>query len=97
MSKPSKSPNFTAIKKSVVLDLVESREGIIKSKQNDRKTILKKSSVLEKITAEFNASDGVIQGKCTQLMTLWKNMKTRTKSAIAKTPKERTKNWRESS
>ena len=55
MSKPSKSPNFTAIKKSVVLDLVESQEGIIKSKQNDRKTILKKSSVLEKITAEFNA------------------------------------------
>ena len=54
--KPSKSPNFTAIEKSVLLELIESRKDIIENKQNDGKMILKKNQEWEKITNEFNAS-----------------------------------------
>lgn len=54
--------------------------------------ILKKNSEWEKITDEFNASHGVNQRKCIQLKSLWKNMKARTKSAVAKDRRGRTKN-----
>ena len=54
--------------------------------------ILKKNSEWEKITDEFNARHGVNQRKCIQLKSLWKNMKARTKSAVAKDRRrERTK------
>ncbi|XP_062573814.1 myb/SANT-like DNA-binding domain-containing protein 3 [Saccostrea cucullata] len=91
MSKPSKSPNFTALEKSVLLELIESRKDIIENKQNDGKMVLKKNSEWEKITTEFNASHGVNQRTCIQLKSLWKNMKSRTKSAVAKDRRERTK------
>ena len=59
MSKPSKSPNFTAIEKSVLSEIIESRKDVIENKQNGGKMILKKNSEWEKITDEFNARHGV--------------------------------------
>ena len=49
MSRPSKSPNFTAIEKSVLLELIESRKDVIENKQNDGKMIIKKNSEWEKL------------------------------------------------
>lgn len=42
-------------------------------------------------TGQFNASHGVNQRTCTQLKSLWKNMKSRTKSAVAKNRREKAK------
>ena len=84
MSKSCKSPNFTALEKTILLELIDSRKDIIENKQNDGKMVSKKNSEWEKITSEFNASHGVNQRTCTQLKSLWKNMKSRTKSAVAK-------------
>ena len=38
-----KSPNFTELEKTVLIELVDSRKGIIESKQNDGKMISKKN------------------------------------------------------
>lgn len=42
-------------------------------------------------TGQFNASHGINQRTCTQLNSLWKNMKSRTKSAVAKDRREKAK------
>ena len=46
---------------------------------------------MEKVADELNASHGVNPRKYIQLKSLWKNMKARTKSVIAKDRRERTK------
>lgn len=84
MSKSCKYSNFTALEKTILLELIDSRKDIIENMQNDGKMVSKKISEWEKITSEFNASHGVNQRTCTQLKPLWKNMKSRTKSAVAK-------------
>jgi hypothetical protein len=44
-----KSPNFTELEKTVLIELVDSRKGIIESKQNDGEMISKKNGkILEK-------------------------------------------------
>lgn len=91
MSKNSKSPNFTALEKTVLLELIDSRKDVIENKQNDGKMVLKKNSEWEKITTEFNASHGVHQRTCIQLKSLWKNMKSRTKTAVARDRREKAK------
>ncbi|XP_056020159.1 uncharacterized protein LOC125669809 [Ostrea edulis] len=53
--------------------------------------VLKKNSEWEKITTEFNASHGVHQRTCIQLKSLWKNMKSRTKTAVARDRREKAK------
>ena len=44
-----KSPNFTELEKTVLIELVDSRKGIIESKQNDGKIISKKNNEWENI------------------------------------------------
>jgi hypothetical protein len=73
------------------LELIDFRKDIIENKQNDGKMVLKKNSEWEKITSEFNASHGVNQMTCVQLRSLWKNMKSRTKMAVAKDRREKAK------
>ena len=50
-----KSPNFTELEKTVLIELVDSRKGIIESKQNDGKMISKKNKEWENIGKEFNS------------------------------------------
>ena len=50
MSKPSKSPNLTAIEKSALLELIKSKKDVIENKQN----FIKKNSEWEKIRDEFD-------------------------------------------
>lgn len=91
MSRPSKSPNFTAIEKSVLLELIESRKDVIENKQNDGKMILKKNSEWEKITDEFNASNRVNQRKCKQLKSLLEKHEGEDQIGHCKRPKRRNK------
>lgn len=69
MSKSCNSPNFTALEKSILLELIDFRKDIIhvENKQNDGKMVSKKNSVWEKITSECNACHCVNQRTCTQL------------------------------
>jgi hypothetical protein len=39
-----KSPNFTELEKTVLIELVDSRKGIIESKQNDGEMISKRNN-----------------------------------------------------
>ena len=50
-----KSPNFTELEKRVLIELVDSRTGIIESKQYDGKIISKKNKEEENIGKEFNS------------------------------------------
>ena len=50
-----KSPNFTELDKTVLIELVDSRKDIIESKQNDGKIISKKNKEWENIGKEFNS------------------------------------------
>lgn len=86
-----KSPNFTELEKKVLIELVDSRKGIIESKQNDGKMISKKNKEWENIGKEFNSRHGVHKRSLTQLKSLWKNLKARTKSAVAKERREKKK------
>jgi len=86
-----KSPNFTELDKTVLTELVDSRKGIIESKQNDGEMISKKNNEWENIGKEFNSRHGVHNRILTQLKSLFKNSKARTKSAIAKDRREKKK------
>jgi hypothetical protein len=79
-----KSPNFTELEKTVLIELVDSRKGIIESKQNDGEMISKKNKEWENIGKEFNSRHGVHNRSLTQLKSLFKNLKARTKSTVAK-------------
>jgi hypothetical protein len=50
-----KSSNFTELEKTVLIELVDSRKGIIESKQKDGKMISKKNKEWENIGKEFNS------------------------------------------
>jgi hypothetical protein len=52
---PGKSPNFIELEKTVLIELVDSRKGIIESKQKDGKMISKKNKEWENIGKEFNS------------------------------------------
>ena len=71
--------------------MVDSRKGIIESKQNDGKMISKKNKEWENIGKEFNSRHGVHKRSLTQLKALWKNLRARTKSAVAKDRREKRK------
>ena len=86
-----KSPNFTELEKTVLIELVDSRNGIIESKQNDGKMISKRNKEWENIGKEFNSRHGVHKRSLTQLKSLWKNLKARTKSVVAKDRREQNK------
>jgi hypothetical protein len=47
-----KSPNFTELEKTVLIELVDSRKGIIESKQKDGKMISKKNKEWKNIGKE---------------------------------------------
>jgi len=72
-----KSPNFTELEKTVLIELVDSRKGIIESKQNDGKMISKKNKEWENIGKEFNSRH---KRSLTQLKSLWKKLKSRTEN-----------------
>jgi hypothetical protein len=74
-----KSPNFTELEKTVLIELVDSRKGIIESKQNDGEMISKKNKEWENIGKEFNSRHGVHNRSLTQLKSLFTNLKARTK------------------
>ena len=88
-----KSPNFTELEKTVLIELVDSRKGIIESKQNDGKMSSRKNKECENIGKEFNSRHSVHKRSLTQLKSLWKHLKARTKSAVAKDRREK-ENWR---
>ena len=50
-----KSSNFTELERTVLIELVDSRKGIIESKQNDGKIISEKNKEWENIGKEFNS------------------------------------------
>ena len=88
-----KSPNFIELEKTVLIELVDSRKGIIESKQNDGEMISKKNNEWENIGKEFNSRHGVHNRSLTQSKSLFENLKARTKSAVAKDRREK-ENWR---
>ena len=67
-----KSQNFTELEKTVLIELVDSRKGIIESKQNDGKIISKMNKEWENIGRELNSRHGVHTRSVTQLISLWK-------------------------
>ena len=89
-----KSPNFIELEKTVLIELVDSRKGIIESKQKDGKMISKKNKEWKNIGKEFNSRHDEHKRSLTQLKSLWKYLKARTKSAVAKDRRKKKENWR---
>lgn len=91
MTTKVKSPNFTELEKETLLELVNSKKSIIESKTNDGKMVGRKNKEWENIGKEFNSRHGVHIRTLTQLKSLWKNLKARAKSAVAKDRREKKK------
>jgi hypothetical protein len=58
-----KSPNFTELNKTVLIELVDSRKGIIESNQNDGEMISKKNNEWENKVAITMPKDNEISIK----------------------------------
>jgi hypothetical protein len=91
MATKQKSPNFSELEKEVLLELIGTRKNIIENKQNDGRMISKKNAEWSNIEKEFNSRYGINKRSLTQLKSLWKNLKARTKSVVAKERRERKK------
>ena len=86
-----KGPNFTELEKCILVELIGSRREIIEGKGSDAKMIEKKNKEWDDLAAEFNSRHGVHQRTVTQLRFLWKNLKSKTKSDVAKERREKSK------
>ncbi|KAK3084190.1 hypothetical protein FSP39_009793 [Pinctada imbricata] len=85
------SSNFSELEKEVLSELIERRKNIIENKQNDGRMITKKSNEWNIIEKEFNSRHGVNFRSLKQLKSLWKNLKARAKTAVAKERREKKK------
>jgi len=79
----AKRRNFSEYEKQVLLELVNGRKDIIEDKRNDGRMISKKESAWEDLRKDFNARHGVHEREVGSLKNLWKNLKNKTKKAVA--------------
>ncbi|XP_065944341.1 myb/SANT-like DNA-binding domain-containing protein 3 [Magallana gigas] len=86
-----KGPNFTELEKCIIIDLVGSKKDTTKNKATDAKMIHKKNLEWENLAKEFNSRNDVNIRISTRLKSLWKNLKSRSKSAVAKERREKSK------
>lgn len=86
-----KGPNFSELEKCILVELIGSRRDIIESKTSDAKMILKKNKEWDDLAAEFNSRHGINKRTTAQPKSLWKNLKSKTKSAVAKERRDQTK------
>ncbi|XP_062584822.1 myb/SANT-like DNA-binding domain-containing protein 3 [Saccostrea cucullata] len=91
MATRQKSANFSELEKEILLELIHARKDIIENKQNDGRMVSKKNTEWINIEKEFNSRHGVNKRTITQLKSLWKNLKARTKSAVAKERRDKIK------
>lgn len=91
MAARQKSANFSELEKEILLELIHAKKDIIENKQNDGRMVSKKNTEWTNIEKEFNSRHGVNKRTITQLKSLWKNLKARTKSAVAKERREKKK------
>ncbi|XP_062619358.1 myb/SANT-like DNA-binding domain-containing protein 3 [Saccostrea cucullata] len=91
MATRQKSANFSELEKEILLELIHARKDIIENKQNDGRMVSKKNTEWINIEKEFNSRHGVNKRTIIQLKSLWKNLKARTKSAVAKERRDKRK------
>lgn len=77
-----RSPNFNAVEKSVLVDLVEIHKDIIENKRTDAVYAKKKEEEWAKIAEEFNAQSAILRN-AKQLKTCYENIKYRARKHIA--------------